>query len=73
LALVGRVVSAREVTGGHLKLELSLDNGERLGAFGIGMGGRAATLTGEVAVSGKLRPDRYRGGNALELKLEKIW
>ena len=73
LALVGRVVSAREVTGGHLKLELSLDNGERLGAFGIGMGARAATLTGEVAVSGKLRPDRYRGGNALELKLEKIW
>jgi len=37
------------------------------------MGARAATLTGEIAVSGKLRPDRYRGGNALELKLEKIW
>ena len=73
LALVGRVVSAREVTGGHLKLELSLDNGERLGAFGIAMGARAASLTGEVAVSGKLRPDRYRGGNAIELKLEKIW
>jgi single-stranded-DNA-specific exonuclease len=73
LALVGRVVSAREVTGGHLKLELSLDSGERLGAFGIGMGARAASLKGEVAVSGKLRPDRYRGGNAIELKLEKIW
>jgi single-stranded-DNA-specific exonuclease len=73
LALVGRVVSAREVTGGHLKLELSLDNGERLGAFGIGMGPRAASLVGEVAVSGKLRPDRYRGGSAIELKLDKIW
>jgi single-stranded-DNA-specific exonuclease len=73
LALVGRVVSAREVTGGHLKLELALDSGERLSAFGIAMGGRADGLNGEVAVSGKLRPDRFRGGNALELKLDKIW
>jgi single-stranded-DNA-specific exonuclease len=73
LALVGRVVSAREVTGGHLKLELALDSGERLSAFGIAMGGRAEALSGDVAVSGKLRPDRFRGGNALELKLDKIW
>jgi single-stranded-DNA-specific exonuclease len=73
LALTGRVVSAREVTGGHLKLELSLDSGERLSAFGIGMGMRAAELSGIVAVSGKLRPDRYRGGSAIELKLDKIW
>jgi single-stranded-DNA-specific exonuclease len=73
LALTGRVVSAREVTGGHLKLELSLDSGERLSAFGISMGARAASLSGEIAVSGKLRPDRYRGGGAIELRLDKIW
>ncbi|HYJ10587.1 MAG TPA: single-stranded-DNA-specific exonuclease RecJ [Polyangiaceae bacterium] len=73
LALVGRVVSAREVTGGHLKLELALDSGERLSAFGIAMGARAESLSGEVAVSGRLRPDRYRGGGAIELKLDKIW
>ena len=73
LALVGRVVAAREVTGGHLKLELLLENGERLSAFGIGMGSRAEALSDQVAVSGKLRPDRYRGGNAIELKLDKIW
>jgi len=73
LALIGRVVSAREVTGGHLKLELSLDSGERLAAFGVGMGARAAALSGDIAVSGKLRPDRYRGGSAIELKLDKIW
>jgi single-stranded-DNA-specific exonuclease len=73
LALIGRVVSAREVTGGHLKLELSLDGGERLAAFGVSMGARAASLSGEIAVSGKLRPDRYRGGSAIELKLDKIW
>jgi single-stranded-DNA-specific exonuclease len=73
LALIGRVVSAREVTGGHLKLELSLDGGQRLSAFGINLGARAATLSGDIWVSGKLRPDRYRGGNAIELKLDKIW
>jgi single-stranded-DNA-specific exonuclease len=73
LALLAEVVSAREVTGGHLKLELLLHSGERLSAFGIAMGGRAQTLTGQIAVSGKLRPDRYRGGNAIELKLDKIW
>jgi single-stranded-DNA-specific exonuclease len=73
LSLVGRVVSAREVSGGHLKLELALDSGERLSAFGVGMGARAESLVGEIAVSGKLRPDRYRGGNAIELKLDKIW
>ena len=75
LALMGRVVAAREVTGGHLKLELLLESGERLSAFGVGMGSRAEALTQatEVAVSGKLRPDRYRGGSAIELKLDKIW
>ena len=66
-------MSAREVTGGHLKLELALDSGERLSAFGVGMGARAVGLSGEIAVSGKLRPDRYRGGSAIELKLDKIW
>ena len=73
LAIVGRVVSAREVTGGHLKLELEVDGGQRLSAFGIAMGARAAALSGQIAVSGKLRPDRYRGGGAIELKLDKIW
>jgi single-stranded-DNA-specific exonuclease len=72
LALDATVLSARQVTGGHLKLELELDGGTRLGAFGFSMGERASGLSGKIAVVGKLRPDRYRGGNAIELKLEKI-
>lgn len=72
LAFEAMVLSARQVTGGHLKLELELDGGERIGAFGISMGERSTTLTGKIAVLGKLRPDRYRGGNAIELRLEKI-
>ncbi|MEO8904173.1 MAG: single-stranded-DNA-specific exonuclease RecJ [Polyangiaceae bacterium] len=72
LALSVTVLSARQVNGGHLKLELELEGGTRLGAFGIAMGDRASELRGKIAVLGKLRPDRYRGGNAIELKLEKI-
>jgi single-stranded-DNA-specific exonuclease len=72
LALEARVLSARQVNGGHLKLELELAGGTRLGAFGISLGERASSLSGTIAVVGKLRPDRYRGGNAIELKLERI-
>jgi single-stranded-DNA-specific exonuclease len=72
LAFAANVLSARQVSGGHLKLELELEGGARIGAFGIALGERASSLTGKIAVLGKLRPDRYRGGNAIELKLEKI-
>jgi single-stranded-DNA-specific exonuclease len=72
LAFEATVLSARQVQGGHLKLELELEEGTRIGAFGIAMGERAAELTGKIAVLGRLRPDRYRGGSAIELKLEKI-
>ncbi len=72
LALQASVLSARQVNGGHLKLELEIEGGTRLGAFGIAMGEHAGALSGTITVLGKLRPDRYRGGTAIELKLEKI-
>jgi single-stranded-DNA-specific exonuclease len=72
LAFDATVLSARQVNGGHLKLELELTSGTRIGAFGFSMGERASSLAGKIAVVGKLRPDRYRGGSAIELKLEKI-
>jgi single-stranded-DNA-specific exonuclease len=72
LTLEASVLSAREVTGGHLKLELDVPGSGRLGAFGVGMGERAATLSGRVVVTGKLRSDRYRGGDAVELRLERV-
>lgn len=70
--LEARVISAREVTGGHLKLELQLDSGRRVGAFGIALGAQAAGLSGRIVVEGRLRPDTYRGGDAVELKLTRI-
>jgi single-stranded-DNA-specific exonuclease len=72
LELGATVLRAREVTGGHLKLELELDGGERLGAFGPGLGARAAAVSGHVVVRGRLRRDKYRGGDATELLLLSV-
>lgn len=70
--LEAALVSAREVTGGHLKVELALDGGQRLGGFAPTLGGRAGSLTRRVIVRGRLRPDRYRGGGAIELYVERL-
>lgn len=72
LLLDASLISAREVTGGHLKLELELDGKRRLSAFGIGLGNRAGSLTGRIVIGGRLRADRYRGGGAVELYLDRI-
>jgi single-stranded-DNA-specific exonuclease len=68
----GTVVAAREVRGGHLKLELDLPSGHRMGGFGVAMGERAPLLKGFVQVLGRLRADRFRGGNAVEIYAEEI-
>lgn len=65
------VLVAREVTGGHLKLELDV-NGERVGAFGPGMGARTSDVGKTATVAGRLRRDTYRGGDAVELKLARL-
>jgi len=72
LAVEGSVVSAREVRGGHLKLELDLPGGHRMAGFGVEMGARAAELKGTVVVFGRLRADRFRGGNAVEIRVDEI-
>ncbi|HVW26217.1 MAG TPA: single-stranded-DNA-specific exonuclease RecJ [Polyangiaceae bacterium] len=72
LVLDARVDEAREVRGGHLKLDLSLGGGRRVRGFGVGMGELAATLSGAVTVLGELRRDSYMGGNAVEIKVERI-
>jgi single-stranded-DNA-specific exonuclease len=75
LLVEAKVASARAVNGGHLKLELELGSGKRLLAFGISLGERADALAAQataVTVSGRLRPDRYRGGDAVELFLDQI-
>jgi len=72
VAFAALVVAAREVKGGHLKLELELDSKRRVAAFGVGMGSRASELDARCRAFGKLRPDRWRGGDAVELFVERL-
>lgn len=53
---------------GHLKLTLRV-GGKGLTAFGWEMGDLAGELGATVDVHGSLRPDTWRGGEALELKI----
>lgn len=65
------VRDAREVKGGHLKL--SLDAGGRpMSAFGAEMGSRATSLGKRVHVIGRLRFDDWRGGDAVEVKIDAL-
>lgn len=65
------VLAAREVKG-HLKIEVAFRGGSLLG-FGAEMGALAADLAGaKVDLVGRLRRDAWRGGDAVELRVERI-
>jgi single-stranded-DNA-specific exonuclease len=68
-----RVLSARNLKG-HLRVELSLPSGRgALGGFGFELGDLAERLAGARAdVVGQIRADTWRGGDAIELRLERI-
>lgn len=72
LSMACEIRSSREVKGGHLKLDLELSGGRRVGGFGPGLGGSAERYRGPATVVGKLRPDTYRGGEAVELLVERV-
>ena len=66
------VRACREVRGGHLKLELELDSGERVGGFGPGLYEQIRDFKGRAEVIGQLRPDTYRGGDVVELLVSAV-
>jgi single-stranded-DNA-specific exonuclease len=74
LIVEGKVAEAREVRGGHLKLDFIAAGGKRMSCFGFTMGSLAPGLgTGNpVTVVGELRRDTYRGGGAVELRLDRV-
>ena len=62
-------VSRSEIVGeGHLKLWLRLGAHE-IGAFGYELGSRRPEPGAQMRVYGHLRPDSWRGGDAIELRI----
>lgn len=66
-----QVLSASVVGQGHLKLSLRA-GGRTLAAFGWELGDLAGEVGATVDVHGSLRPDTWRGGDAIELKIGAI-
>jgi single-stranded-DNA-specific exonuclease len=66
-----RVEDASSVGDGHLKLVLRVGE-TRLGAFGYDMASELSRVGAKVSVIGGLRPDTYRGGENVELKIERV-
>jgi single-stranded-DNA-specific exonuclease len=64
----GEVVRADVVGDGHLKLVLRVGARE-LSAFGYELSEKAPKLASRARVFGHLRPDTYRGGDAVELRI----
>ncbi|AKT41705.1 single-stranded DNA exonuclease [Chondromyces crocatus] len=65
-------IHAARALKGHLKLELRMQ-GRELSAFGPELGELAPRLAGKRAmVVGRLRRDTWRGGNAVELRIERL-
>jgi single-stranded-DNA-specific exonuclease len=66
-----KVEDASSVGSGHLKLALRIGK-ERLPAFGYGLGPEVERIGDKASIVGSLRPDTWRGGEAVELKIEQV-
>jgi single-stranded-DNA-specific exonuclease len=66
-----RVLHAREMRGGHLRISLDV-GGKPLSCFGGDMGERAPRLGEHARVIGALRADTWTGGGAIEMRLVEI-
>ncbi|MFO0675645.1 MAG: single-stranded-DNA-specific exonuclease RecJ [Polyangiaceae bacterium] len=62
---------AREVRGGHLSLSFRF-GGRSLRAFGYEMGALAKSVVDGTTMDGTLRFDSYRGGGAVEMRLDSV-
>jgi single-stranded-DNA-specific exonuclease len=64
----GDIVKADVVGQGHLKIQLRVGARE-LSAFGYELGTQLPRVEGRARLYGHLRPDTYRGGDAIELRI----
>lgn len=72
LLLAGAVLSSAKNLKGHLKVVMAF-GGHTIGGFGFEMGALAESVAGKRAdVIGYLRRDTWRGGDAVEVRLERV-
>jgi single-stranded-DNA-specific exonuclease len=72
LLVAGAAVRAARNLKGHLRLDVAL-RGREISCFGPELGALAPRLAGGRAdVIGRLRRDTWRGGDAVELRIERI-
>lgn len=72
IRVYGRLVSAREVRGGHLQVELRTSRGQSIRAFGLGLGSRADSLPSELGIIGTLRVTCFKSVERAELRIEQL-
>jgi len=72
IGIAGRVASARELRGGHLRLELQRENGEIIGGFGPRQGHRADAMPSPALAVGTLRVTTFAGRQRAELLVTDV-
>lgn len=72
LGIPGRLLAARELRGGHLRVELSFGRGKTICGFGPGLGDVAATLGPSLLLVGSLRTSSYQGRERVEVLVSRI-
>jgi single-stranded-DNA-specific exonuclease len=72
IGVMGRLCSADELRGGHLRLEVQRDNGDVIGGFGPNLGERAANLVSPLIAIGALRVSNFAGRERAELLVSDV-
>ena len=72
LGIAGQLSQARELRGGHLRVEVTLDGGQRVSGFAPKLGSLATSLGQSLLLVGSLRTSSYAGRERAEVLVTSI-
>jgi single-stranded-DNA-specific exonuclease len=72
VGIQGRLSNARDLRGGHLRLELERSGGDLVGGFGPNLGDRAGKLAASLVAVGSLRISTFAGKRRAELLVSEV-
>jgi single-stranded-DNA-specific exonuclease len=72
IGVIGRVATARELRGGHLRLEIERSGGDIIGGFGPHLGARVESLISPAMAVGTLRISTFAGQRRVELLVSDV-